>query len=49
MQARRGNPAVIVPGALAELVALAEAARKTGVPQQHLHPAGRRIGWLSRS
>lgn len=36
MQARMGNPAVIVPGAFPALVALAEAARKTGVPQTTL-------------
>jgi AhpD family alkylhydroperoxidase len=36
MQARMGNPAVIVPGAFPALVALADAARKTGVPQTTL-------------
>lgn len=36
MQARMGNPAVIVPGAFQALIALSEAARKTGVPKTTL-------------
>ena len=36
MQARMGNPALIVPGAFPALMALADAARKTGVPQTTL-------------
>jgi AhpD family alkylhydroperoxidase len=36
MQARMGNPALIVPGAFPALKALSDAARKTGVPQTTL-------------
>ena len=36
MEARMGNPAVIIPGAFPALMKLTEAARKTGVPQATL-------------
>jgi AhpD family alkylhydroperoxidase len=36
MQARMGNPALIVPGAFEALIALSEAAQKTGVPKTTL-------------
>lgn len=36
MQARMGNPALIVPGAFHGLKAVSDAARKTGVPQTTL-------------
>ena len=36
MQARMGNPALIVPGAFPALKALADATRRTGVPQTTL-------------
>ncbi len=37
MQARMGNPAMVVPGAMKALVALGTAAAQAGVPQTTLH------------
>ena len=37
MQARTGNPAMVVPGAMKALIALGTAAAQAGVPQTTLH------------
>ena len=37
MQARMGNPATVVPGAMKALIALGTAAAQAGVPQTTLH------------